>query len=322
MHFGDSVLSLSLLWLCLSLPVIAEEWEREPISPIPHVHDQDEAKAALGDRLFHDVRLSADDSVSCASCHQLGRGGTDGLARSLGIGGALGAIKAPTVYNSGFNLAQFWDGRAGSLEEQVAGPLHSPVEMGSNWNQALQKLNRDMEYVQRFSAVYPDGISAENVMDAIAAFERTLLTVDSPFDQWLRGDEEALGAQAQRGYGLFKSYGCVACHQGVNVGGNLYQLMGVMGDYFADRDKPISTADLGRFNVTGEESDRHMFKVPSLRLAAINPPYFHDGSTDNLREAVSVMARYQLGRKIPKEDVQDIVAFLESLVGRHDRLSP
>ncbi len=294
----------------------------EPISPIPAEHGQDPVKLALGARLFHDKRLSADNTVSCAHCHQLAPGGTDGLARSLGVGGALGGIKAPTVYNSGFNLAQFWDGRAGSLEQQVQGPVHNPLEMASSWAQVLGKLQRDANYPRQFAALYPDGITAENITDAIASFERSLVTPDSPFDRWLRGDEDSLDDQARHGYALFKSYGCIACHQGVNVGGNMYQRMGALGDYFADRGRPVERSDLGRFNVTGDEADRHMFKVPSLRLAAINPPYFHDGGAETLRDAILVMARYQLGRRIPPGDVVAVKAFLHSLVGSHPRLNP
>jgi len=314
------LLAASLLLLSGLAPADSGPRGKEPILPIPADHGEEPARVALGERLFHDERLSADNTVSCAHCHRLAPGGTDGLPRSMGIGGALGAIKAPTVYNSRFNLVQFWDGRAASLEEQVRGPVHNPLEMGSNWRQVTTKLGRDDDYPGQFAALYPDGITPANIQDAIASFERSLVTPDSPFDRWLGGDEQALDDQARRGYALFKSYGCIACHQGVNVGGNMYQRMGALGDYFADRGRPVEKADLGRYNVTGDEADRHMFKVPSLRLAAVNPPYFHDGSADTLREAILVMARYQLGRRIPPRDVQAIEAFLRALVGRHSRL--
>ncbi|WP_245832003.1 cytochrome-c peroxidase [Solemya velesiana gill symbiont] len=158
--------------------------------------------------------------------------------------------------------------------------------------------------------------------DAIASFERTLITPDSPFDRWLRGDEDALNEREKEGYRLFKSYGCIACHQGVNVGGNMFQRMGAIGDYFGDRGSEIVDADRGRFNVTGKDEDLYFFKVPSLRLSAINSPYFHDGSAKDLAEAIRVMGSYQLGRRIPEAHVSLIVAFLESLVGSHPGLRP
>lgn len=294
----------------------------EPIRPVPRRHDENSRKVALGERLFHDPRLSGDDTVACSSCHQLAIGGVDRLPRSFGVGGAVGVINTPTVYNSGFNVAQFWDGRARDLEQQVEGPVHNPVEMLSDWPQVIAKLNKDEQYPAVFQAVYGDRIKREYIRDAIAAFERTLITPNSPFDRWLLGDFKALSEQQKRGYSLFKSYGCVACHQGVNVGGNMYQHMGAMGDYFSDRDEAVSDADLGRYNVTGDASDRHYFKVPSLRLAALTPPYFHDASVDTLQEAIRVMGLYQLGRNIPDADVQAIEAFIKSLVGTHPRLNP
>jgi cytochrome c peroxidase len=300
----------------------AGEGRGEPVLPIPRDPGQDPGKVALGARLFQDPRLSADNTLSCASCHRLAQGGADGRAQSVGVGGALGPINAPTVYNSGFNLAQFWDGRAASLEEQAAGPIHNPLEMASNWAQVLDKLRADPSYLAQFAALYPDGLTSSNAQDAIAAFERSLVTPDSPLDLWLAGDQTALSPQALRGYRLFKSYGCVACHQGVNLGGNLYQRMGALGDYFGDRGTEVRPADLGRFNVTGDPEDRHLFKVPGLRLAALTPPYFHDGSAATLEEAIRVMARYQLGRTVSQEDMADIAAFLRSAVGRHPLLTP
>jgi cytochrome c peroxidase len=295
----------------------------EPILPIPDSHGQPPRKVALGKRLFLDPGLSADNTVGCAHCHRLSSGGGDGLPRSFGIGGAEGVINSPTVYNSGFNLAQFWDGRAATLEEQVNGPLHNPIEMGSDWTQVVAKLNRDSGYRRSFQAIYEDGITPANIRDAIASFERSLTTPGSRFDRWLRrGDEAAISKQERHGYALFKSYGCIACHQGVNVGGNMYHRMGTLGDYFADRGGEIAAADLGRFNVTGNPEDRHFFKVPSLRLATLTAPYFHDASAATLKKAIRVMGRYQLGRTIPDRDVAAIVAFLKSLVGSHPGLEP
>ena len=289
----------------------------EPIKPIPTENKLHPAKVALGDRLFHDKRLSKDNSLSCASCHDLARGGVDGTPVSVGIGGARGPINAPTVYNAALNFRQFWDGRAASLEEQAAGPVHNPLEMGSNWPEVLAKLNRDATLVGEFKKLYPDGMTGKNIQDAIAVFERSLVTPNARFDKYLRGDRNALTADEVRGYQLFKSYGCVACHQGVNVGGNMFQTFGVMGDYFAKRGNP-QAADLGRYNVTKAESDKHVFKVPSLRNVALTAPYFHDGSAQTLQDAVDVMFKYQLGRPAAPQDKELIVRFLHTLTGERN----
>ncbi|MGD8910100.1 MAG: cytochrome-c peroxidase [Chromatiales bacterium] len=311
-----------LLLLCLPATLYGSEVKNEAIKPLPLEQGLNLKLVALGDRLFHDTRLSLDNSVSCASCHELSTGGTDHLARSLGVGGAKGEIKAPTVYNSGFNFVQFWDGRVITLEEQVAGPVHNPLEMASNWPEVINKLSADPQMVATFHALFPQGISEEAIVAAIAEFERSLVTANSRFDRWLRGDDEAITPLELRGYRLFKNYGCISCHQGVNVGGNLFAYMGAMGDYFTDRGSKLTYADLGRFNVTKKEEDKHFFKVPSLRLAAINPPYFHDGETKTLAEAVQIMGRYQLGRGIPLDEINAIVAFIHTLLGEHPRLKP
>ena len=301
----------------LGVPALAADSISEPIRPLPRTVEVDAAKAALGERLFHERRLSADDTVSCASCHDLRRGGVDRRACSVGILGRQGAVNAPTVYNSAFNFRQFWDGRAADLHEQAGGPIHNPKEMDSNWEQVIAKLRADQGYRRDFAAAYRGEISAETIADAIVQFERTLLTPDAPFDRWLRGERDALSAEAREGYRLFKGYGCTSCHQGVGVGGNMYQKFGLFGDYFADRAEAEKAPDRGRFNVTGREEDRHYFKVPSLRNVALTAPYFHDGSVPELAQAVVIMGRYQLGRELPAEDVARIVAFLQSLTGTY-----
>lgn len=313
------------LLLCLLIFTVnasrgSGEGIQEPLLPIPKSAGLPADKASLGDRLFHDPRLSTNNSISCAHCHELASGGTDNLNKSVGVDGAVGVIKAPTVYNSGFNFVQFWDGRAATLEEQIDGPVNNPVEMSSNWVEVISKLQADASMVAAFSEIYPDGITPVNIKNAIATFERSLVTADSRFDQWLRGDETALNATELEGYRLFKDYGCVSCHQGKNVGGNMYGYMGAMGNYFADRGGELNQGDLGRFNVTGLLEDRHLFKVPSLRLVVLNAPYFHDGSAATLQEAIEIMARYQLGRKIPEQEIQAIIAFFHALVGEHPRL--
>jgi len=298
-------------------------WRSGPVAPLPSdTADIDPRKVRLGEEMFHDPRLSADDTISCASCHDLNSGGADGLEKPVGIGGAEGAINTPTVFNSAYNFSQFWDGRAENLEEQAAGPVHNPVEMGSNWDQVVAKLKRDPRINAAFKAIFSDGVTADNIVDTIATFERTLVTINAPFDQYLKGDKSAISTQAVRGYELFQSYGCAACHQGVNVGGNMYQTMGAMGDYFGDRGD-VSKSDMGRYQVTGREEDRHVFKVPSLRVVVHTAPYFHDGSAKTLEDAVRHMAKYQLGREdMPETDIDAIVAFLKSLAGEYQRFDP
>lgn len=300
-------------------PPLSATAAQEPISPLPLTPpaNLDPGKIALGKKLFHDPRLSADDSLSCASCHPLDRGGMDRLPRAKGLHGVEGPINTPTVFNSSLNFVQFWDGRAETLEDQVDSPLQSPTEMGAAWDDILRKLGQDPAYTAAFAKIYPDGLRRANVKNAIAEFEHTLLTPNSRFDRFLRGDASALTPREKTGYLKFKSYGCVSCHQGVNIGANLFQRMGVIGDYFADRGD-ITPADLGRFNVTGQESDRHVFKVPSLRNVAVTAPYFHDSSARTLEEAVAVMAKYQLGRPLPPEDLSDIVQFLGTLTGEFE----
>ncbi|HNA28924.1 MAG TPA: cytochrome-c peroxidase [Thiobacillaceae bacterium] len=287
----------------------------QPITPIPEALDLDVRKVELGRKLFHDKRLSRDDSTACASCHELGRGGMDGRPVAVGVGRQMGSVNSPSVLNSAFNFSQFWDGRAATLEEQAAGPVHNPIEMASNWDQVVAKLSRDAEYGRAFRALWPDGIQADHIQSAIAEFERSLVTPNSPFDRFLKGDGAALSAEARRGWDLFRNLGCIACHQGVNMGGNMYANLGVMGDYFGERGTPPTKSDLGRYNVTGREADRHVFKVPSLRNVARTAPYFHDGSVPHLKDAVTTMARYQLGLELSPADRDALVAFLEAQNG-------
>lgn len=293
-----------------------------PITPIPDTLVLDARKVDLGRRLFHDKRLSRDDSIACASCHDLKLAGIDGKTVAVGVANQRGTVNSPTVLNSTFNFRQFWDGRAATLEEQAEGPVHNPIEMASNWKMVIGKLSRDAHYPEAFKAIWPDGIQAAHIQSAIAEFERSLITPDSPFDRYLKGDALALAADARKGWDLFRNLGCIACHQGVNVGGNMYATLGVLGDYFADRGRPKVRTDLGRFNVTGREEDRHVFKVPTLRNVARTAPYFHDGSIDTLEKAVDTMARYQLGRDLDAADRKALVAFLHALNGRLPKIDP
>ena len=292
----------------------------EPIRPIPDRIEVNAERAALGRALFHDPRLSRDDTVSCASCHDLTNGGADGRKVSIGIEGQAGFINSPTVFNAGLNFKQFWDGRARTLEQQIDDPVQSPREMGSLWPDVVAKLYQDESYPKLFRALYPDGISRNSIRNAIAEFMLSLTTPDSRFDRWLKGDEAALDRVEKHGYALFKYYGCVSCHQGANVGGNMFQVFGVLNEYFKKRGN-ITEADLGRYNVTGHPADRHSFKVPSLRMAAHTAPYLHDGSAATLRDAVDAMFEFQLGREAPYEDKEAIVAFIKTLAGESKELS-
>jgi len=288
----------------------------EPIQPIPLHIDLDEKKVTLGEKLFREVRLSGDKKVACISCHGFDTGGVDRMTRSRGVKGQLNLVNTPTVFNSGFNFKLDWDGKYENLFTNVDGPLLSPIIMGGKWEEIIPMLRSSPDYVKAFAKAYADGITKDNVRDAIATFEESLYTPNSRFDQFLRGNSNALTQEEKEGYNLFKEYGCVSCHQGINVGGNMFQKFGVLGDYFADRGKVIK-ADLGRFNVTGQEKDRYVFRVPSLRNVELTSPYFHDGTTETLEQAVNVMVKYQLGRSLKSEQINLIIQFLKTLTGEY-----
>jgi len=291
----------------------AAEHRNEPIQPIPKALPVDAQKVALGFRLYHDPRLSGDSTLSCAHCHSLNTGGVDGRKTSIGVGGAVGPINAPTVLNSVFNSEQFWDGRAPTLQVQAGGPPLNPIEMASkSWEEIIGKLDKDPVLTRDFVAAYPQGLSGETITDAIAEFEKTLITPDSPFDNWLRGDDNAMTMQQKHGYQLFKDNKCATCHGGTILGGRSFEPLGLKRDFnFGE----ITAADIGRMNVTSEARDRLRQKVPGLRNVALTAPYFHRGDVATLDEAVKLMLRYQVGTELPQQDVDDIVAFLESLTG-------
>lgn len=290
--------------------------QNEPIQPIPLQVALDSNKVQLGEELFADTRLSSDNQVSCLSCHRLNQGGADRQARSIGANGVQTQVNTPTVFNVDYNFRFSWNGRFETLEAQIEGLAQNV--MGISWEQVITNLQKAPGYVQRFNTIYADGITLPNVIDAIAVYERSLNTPNSRFDQFLRGDYTALTVEEREGYRLFKAYGCVNCHQGVNVGGNLFQKFGEIGNYFADRGN-IVPADYGRYNVTGSENDRFVFRVPSLRNVAITPPYFHDGTAQTLEQAITVMAKYQLGRPLPQAHVRRIAQFLNTLTGEPPR---
>jgi len=286
---------------------------KEPIRPLPAI-DPDilrEPLVRLGRTLFHDTRLSGDNTISCASCHAIDAGGDDGLATSIGFQHRIGPINAPTVFNSGLNFRQFWDGRAATLTDQASRPVSADIEMGADWETVVETLSADKELVKKFGNAFgSDEVTQQRIVQAIARFEETLIT-PSPFDKYLLGQKNAISDDAIEGYQKFKAYGCSSCHQGINVGGNLYQQFGVfqqldMQSFLESGSKPEVRAR--NHNVT-------LVKVPSLRNIELTAPYFHTGQINDLYTAVRIMGISQIGKDIPEEDINLIVTFLKSLTG-------
>ena len=290
----------------------------EPVRPIDAKLEFDPEKAALGYALFHDTRLSVDNTVSCASCHALETAGVDNHQYSHGVNEQLGGVNAPTVYNAVYNFVQFWDGRAVTLADQAAGPPLNPIEMAStSFEEIIAKLQKDKKFAKAFNAVYPEGMTQATLTDAIEQFERTLVTPDSRFDKWLRGDDEAITAEELAGYELFKRYDCATCHVGPNLGGQSYELMGLRRHYFNERGMELTVEDNGRFKETQVERDRHRFKVPGLRNVEHTWPYYHDGTRETLEEAVRDMGLYQSGVELTDAEVEQITLFLNTLTGEY-----
>lgn len=276
---------------------------------------------ALGNMLFSDPRLSASHAIACAACHSMGLGGADARPTSLGHRWQHGGRNAPTVLNAVYNTAQFWDGRAKDLTEQAGGPISNPIEMAMPADQVIPTLKSIAGYADLFAKAFPgdkDPIRMANVQAAIAAYEATLVTPNAPFDRFLKGDARALGQAERRGLKSFMDNGCAACHSGVNMGGGMYAKFGVASPPPADLLPP---GDLGRFVVTKDEADRYSYKVPTLRNIALTAPYFHTGKVWDLDEAVTIMAKTQLGKTLPSQEVSDIVAFLKSLTGDQPKTS-
>jgi cytochrome c peroxidase len=289
---------------------------QEPITPIPLSLALDPHRVALGERLFDDVRLSHDNTHACTMCHPLQRGGMDGQSHASAAKGTAFLRNTPTIFNVGLNAAFNWDGIANTLEAHAEIDLLHPSLMHTTWPELLAKLQADADYVTRFNAAYAGGLTPANVLDALASFERSLLTPNARFDRYLRGERHALTVPEQQGYRLFKSYGCVACHQGMNIGGNMYQKFGIFAAP-GDMGSPAAVVDLGRYFVTKVPRDREVFRVPSLRNVAVTTPYFHDGRSPTLEGAVETMARVQLGRTMTPEQIGLIVQFLHTLTGEY-----
>lgn len=288
----------------------------EPILPIARLIDTDPEKVALGELLFNDKHLSKNNQVACADCHQLQKGGDDDMPVGITHDGIPHKINTPTIFNAALNYRQNWDGRANSLEDQIDMVIHSEIEGKTNWPELLDDTTRQIDLKNRFTQLYPDGITRENYLDALTEFEKTLITPNSRFDQFLLGDINAINKEEKAGYLLFKEYGCVSCHQGINIGGNLYQKFGIFYDYIRARGN-ITDADHGRKNITGKASDDYVFKVPTLRNIEVTAPYLHDGQAETLAEAIQIMGTTQLGRELSSKDITLIEAFLRTLTGQY-----
>jgi cytochrome c peroxidase len=288
----------------------------EPIVPLPVNLDFDADRAALGERLFYDQRLSHDGTLACVSCHNLAEGGDDGVSLPRTGNGRSAEVNTPTIFNSALSFRLGWRGTYRRLADQIDADIKDPRLMNTSWDEVLGKLRGDGGYAADFGRTYEDGITRQNVLDALSAFHRSLITPNAPFDRYLRGQNDALSEGEKHGYRLFKSLGCASCHQGRNIGGNLFQKVGIFEDYFASRGN-IREIDFGRFLDTGAQHDLFVFRVPSLRNVAATAPYFHDGSVAQLDDAVRRMGEIQLGETLSEEDVGLIVQFLHSLTGEY-----
>jgi cytochrome c peroxidase len=302
------VSSVSVAWALEALPTEA---------PAPADNPTTEAKVELGKMLYHDPRLSSTGTVSCNSCHNSMLGGEDNRPNSMGVNGQTGGRSAPTVWNAAFNKVQFWDGRAASLEAQAAGPVTNPIEMGmKSWDDVVARLKTIDGYQQAFEAAFPgSGISQDTATKAIAAYERTLITPNSPYDKYAGGDTSAMTEQQVRGMNKAVELGCTACHSGPAFnGGGMFQKFPVHDNGYFEAQYHFMK-DKGVAEVSKNPDDEHLFKVPTLRNVALTAPYFHNGSVKSLDQAVKLMAKLQLDKDLPKEDIDDIVAFLNALTG-------
>lgn len=296
---------LLLMIFCFTIFLNANE----PITPIPDTIPYDKNKALLGKKLFFDTILSKDKTLSCATCHSFSHGGADGKVVSTGINNNQGSLNSPTVFNAVFNFSQFWNGRAKNLTEQALGPIHNPIEMGLSLDEAVERLQNDTTYQKAFSDITKRAtITQDDLAQMIAEFEKTLITPNSKFDRYLLGKEKLSDVEL-KGYTLFKTLGCVMCHNGINIGGNSYQKLGAIIPM--DRNQPIDD----RYALTKRESDKNVFKVPTLRNIALTAPYFHNGEVPTLREAITKMLYHNLGVNLSEETVEALVSFMQTLTG-------
>jgi cytochrome c peroxidase len=294
----------------------------EPILPLPAAPEADPAKVNLGAKLFSDKRFSADGSVSCQSCHLPNAGGADPRRHSVSAFGKIRELNSPSIFNLEHNtIGLNWTGRTANLDKQIQGSISNADTMAHSWVKVMEALQADAALAEEFKAAYGGDapVSQANTMNAIVTFEKSLVT-PSRFDDWLKGDDKALTSTEKLGYQKFKDNGCVACHNGVNAGGNSFMKFPMLGDYYAYRASKgrgeMVDVDKGRFLVTKKPEDMHMFRVAPLRNVALTAPYFHDGSVPTLDEAILLMGRHQLGREISARDRKDIEAFLKTLSGK------
>lgn len=311
--------------LIMSCGTAAAAWQALPNeAPAPADNPTTAEKVELGKMLFFDPRFSATGTVSCFSCHNVMEGGDDHRSVSIGVHSQTGGRNAPTVWNAAFLSSQFWDGRAATLEEQAVGPVTNPIEMGmGSLDDALNRIQAIPGYEQYFNSAFGDGdnVTMENAAKAIAAYERTLITPDSPYDRYVKGDNGALSAQQIRGMDVFENIGCVSCHSGATFNGpDMPAGKGFFVKFpMFDGSRNIGEYDFlddpGRFEATGNEADKHVWRVPTLRNLVYTAPYFHNGAVKSLDEAVMVMAEAQLNQELTKQQVADIVSFLQSLTG-------
>lgn len=289
----------------------------DPFQPLPLTVDLDARKVALGEQLFADPVLSPGGDVACTTCHKLDQGGVDHRALSDLPGHKAALVNTPTVFNSSINFKLHWGGAYSTLEEQLQVPVESPRVLATTFAAVVDRLRTAPTYPARFAAIYPEGITKETFTDAMVQYERSLVTPSSRFDRYLRGDKTAMNAEELAGYAIFKSHGCASCHQGIGVGGNLFQPLGALRRYFGERKKNPTETDYGRYNVTKREEDRHVFRVPSLRNVAVTGPYLHDGSVATLEEMVLLMSDVQLGRPLEPDRAAKVAAFLRTLTGEY-----
>lgn len=312
-----------------SMPVLAD-WEALPdVAPAPEDNPTSEAKVTLGKMLFMDPRFSSTGTVSCNSCHNVMEGGDDSRTFSMGVHGKTGGRNAPTVWNSAFHSVQFWDGRADLLEDQAKGPVTNPVEMGmSEIESAMDKVRAIPGYKPYFEKAFgKDSMTVDNAAKAVAAFERTLITPNSPYDKYVKGDKKAITAQQVKGMETFAAAGCTACHSGaafngpkMEFGQGFYAKFPTFTDNVYNKKYDLS-ADKGREEATAKAADAHMFRVSTLRNITDTAPYFHNGSVNDLSEAVAVMAKTQLNKDLSDQEVKDIVAFLGALTGEYPEIT-
>lgn len=330
--FAQAMLSFSLIVLLAGCESASfEPAERalvpapattSPIAPLPLAPpDIDPARIALGRDLFFDRILSPDGQVRCPDCHDLARAGTDGRTHSQAPSRPEGGINVPGIYNLAWVSRFMWSGRFDSIQGPLTVAMTAAPAMGGDFESAVARVAAEERYEGRFESVYGGAPTEAMLRDALASFVFSLTSPDAPFDRYLRGEEDAIPPLAAEGYRIFRDYGCVSCHQGVNVGGNMFQRFGALRDPFAGRAN-LTPADMGLYSSTQREEDRHVFRVPSLRNVALTAPYFHDGSAQTLEEAITVMARHQLGRTLEPEQVAAVAAFLRSLTGRMDHGEP